>query len=36
MIGGLRAGWDDVTGVELSEEYAAIAEARISFHHPRI
>jgi site-specific DNA-methyltransferase (adenine-specific) len=31
MIGGLRAGWDEVTGVELSEEYAAIAEARISF-----
>jgi DNA modification methylase len=30
MIGGLQAGWDDVTGVELQPEYREIAEARIA------
>jgi len=29
MIGGVHAGWDEVTGIELSSEYAAIAEARL-------
>jgi hypothetical protein len=30
MIGARLAGWDDVVGIELSPEYAAIAEARIA------
>lgn len=29
MIGALLAGWDHATGIELSPEYAEIAEARI-------
>jgi len=29
MIGALKAGWDEVIGIELSEEYCAIANARI-------
>lgn len=29
MIGCLRAGWDEVVGVELMEEYCKIAEARL-------
>lgn len=29
MIGSLLAGWEDVTGVEASDEYAAIARARV-------
>ncbi len=32
MIGCLLAGWDEVVGVELSAEYAAIAEKRIAHH----
>ncbi len=31
MIGGIKAGWDEVTGIELSTEYAAIAESRIEY-----
>jgi site-specific DNA-methyltransferase (adenine-specific) len=31
MIGALLAGWDDVTGVEQSEEYAGIARQRIAW-----
>ena len=31
MIGCLLAGWDEVVGVEVSPEYAAIAEARLAF-----
>ncbi len=30
MIGCLLAGWDEVIGVELSEEYAEIARARLT------
>lgn len=29
MIGALRAGWDEVVGIELSAEYVEIAEHRI-------
>lgn len=29
MIGAWQAGWEDVVGIELGEEYAKIAEARI-------
>jgi hypothetical protein len=29
MIGGLQAGWDEVVGVELTEEYIPVAHARI-------
>jgi len=29
MIGCLLAGWDEVVGIELEEEYAAIANARL-------
>jgi site-specific DNA-methyltransferase (adenine-specific) len=29
MIGALLAGWNEVVGIELSEEYAEIAEARL-------
>ncbi|MHB1665953.1 hypothetical protein [Thiomonas sp.] len=31
MIGALLAGWDDVTGIEQSPEYAGIAWRRISW-----
>lgn len=31
MIGALQAGWDYVEGVELTEEYIPIAEARIKY-----
>lgn len=30
MIAALRAGWDEVVGVELLGEYAVIAEARLT------
>jgi hypothetical protein len=30
VIGALRAGWDEVHGIELDPEYVAIAEARIA------
>jgi len=35
MIGCLLAGWDEVVGIELSKEYAAIASKRIA-HHVRL
>lgn len=31
MIGALQAGWDDVTGIEQSSEYADIARRRIGW-----
>lgn len=31
MCGALLAGWESVTGVEMSEEYAEIARARLAF-----
>lgn len=31
MIGALLAGWDEVVGIELNEEYAAIAAARLDW-----
>ncbi len=31
VIGGLLAGWDDVTGIERDEEYVQIANARIAY-----
>jgi len=31
MIGALQAGWEYVEGVELTEEYIPIAEARIEY-----
>jgi site-specific DNA-methyltransferase (adenine-specific) len=31
MIGALQAGWEHVEGVELTEEYIPIAEARIKY-----
>lgn len=31
MIGGLQAGWDEVTGVEIDPDYRKIAEARIKY-----
>ena len=31
MIGALLAGWDDVTGIEQSAEYARIAQQRIAW-----
>ncbi len=31
MIGGLRAGWARVTGIELKSEYVEIAKARLSY-----
>ena len=32
MIGCLKAGWDEVWGIEIDEEYVMIAKARIAFH----
>ncbi len=29
IVGALRAGWDDIVGIELSEEYAKIAMLRL-------
>lgn len=29
MIGGLKAGWDDVTGIELLPTFVTVAEARL-------
>lgn len=31
VIGGFKAGWDEVVGVEQSKEYCEIAEARIKY-----
>jgi hypothetical protein len=30
MIGARQAGWEEVTGVEQSEEYAEIGRARLA------
>lgn len=30
MIGALRAGWDEIVGIELSPAYAAIARLRLA------
>ena len=35
MIGGVKAEWDDVTGIEMSPEYAAIAGARLGYWDAR-
>ena len=32
IIGCLKAGWDEVWGIELSDEYVDIAHARIAHH----
>jgi DNA modification methylase len=34
MIGALQAGWDEAVGIEQSDEYAAIAEARLAHWVP--
>lgn len=31
MIGGLLAGWEEITGVEMGADHVAIAEARLKF-----
>ena len=31
MIGGYLAGWEEITGIEMTEEYIPISEARIKF-----
>ena len=31
MIGGILAGWDHVTGIELTDEYIPIAKQRLKF-----
>ncbi|MBF84191.1 MAG: hypothetical protein CL489_06890 [Acidobacteria bacterium] len=33
MIGCMQAGWDEVIGIEMNPEYAAIARARIEHWH---
>ncbi len=32
MIGALKAGWPDVTGIEKEAEYVTIAQARLAHH----
>lgn len=34
MIGCLKAGWDEVWGIEIDDEYVGIAKARIAHHCP--
>lgn len=34
MIGCLKAGWDEVWGIEIDDEYVCIAKARIAHHCP--
>lgn len=34
MIGALKAGWDEVWGIELNGDYVKIAKARIKHHCP--
>jgi DNA methylase len=36
MIGCALAGWDDITGVEISPEYCEIANARLDFRLPNL
>jgi site-specific DNA-methyltransferase (adenine-specific) len=31
MIGGHQAGWEEITGIEMEEEYCQIAEARLAY-----
>jgi hypothetical protein len=31
IIGALQSGWEHVDGIELSEEFVSIAEARIKY-----
>jgi site-specific DNA-methyltransferase (adenine-specific) len=31
MIGAMQAGWEEIVGIELSEEYCRIGEARINY-----
>ena len=31
MIGAMQARWDEITGIEMTREYAAIARARLEF-----
>jgi site-specific DNA-methyltransferase (adenine-specific) len=33
MIGALKAGWDEVIGIEIDHHYCQIAEARLSAHN---
>tara|TARA_Y100000310_G_scaffold154514_1_gene154067 strand:- start:2105 stop:3166 length:1062 start_codon:yes stop_codon:yes gene_type:complete len=33
IIGAMNAGWEDVTGIEISEEFIEIAKRRIEYHH---
>jgi len=35
MIGAMLAGWEEVVGIELSQEYMEIAEARIAYWQQR-
>jgi hypothetical protein len=35
VCGALLAGWEDVQGIELSEDYARLARARISYWNQR-
>jgi DNA modification methylase len=35
MIGAMQAGWDEIVGVELTEEYIPIAKARIEYWRNR-
>ena len=35
VIGSMQAGWDEITGVELTEEYIPIANARIEYWRNR-
>jgi site-specific DNA-methyltransferase (adenine-specific) len=36
MIGAMQAGWDDIMGVEIDQEYLAIANARIVYWQKEI
>lgn len=32
MVGAVKAGWDDVTGIEINSDYTDIAKARVESH----
>jgi DNA modification methylase len=32
MIGAIQAGWDEVVGIEISEEYVEIAKRRLAYY----
>ncbi len=36
MIGAVQAGWDEVVGIEISEEYAKIARRRLAYYASEI